>query len=762
MRSSRMRDLCKSFVLLWALLAANAHAQAGQAQRPPQWPTPVHAPAGAPNVLVILLDDAGFADSSTFGGLIQTPELDRLASQGVRYSNFNTAALCSPSRAALLTGRNHHRAGFGLISQLAAGLPGYNSVWQRDTASVAEVLRRNGFSTAAFGKWHNTPLWELGPTGPFDRWPTGLGFEYFYGSMAGMDSQWEPGALYRNTTPVEAPASAAEGYQLTADIADEAIRWMNTHASVAGSKPYFLYFAPSGPHMPHQAPRDWIERYRGRFDRGWDVLRQEIFERQRRLGVIPANAELTPRPDSIAAWDTLSDDQKRLYARQMEVYAGYLAYTDYEVGRVVRAAQALPSGNNTLIFYIAGDNGPYMNGPDGEANYSYSAQGQIPLIDELGSPNVSWNNYAGGWAWLGATPFRYWKFVASHFGGLRAPLVVSWPARMRALDRVRFQFAHVNDIAATIYEAAGVQFPRAVDGVRQEPLDGVSFAATFNDPNHTSQHRTQYFEILGNRAIYHDGWMASAAHFTELGYNSDTRGFNNFADDRWELFRVDQDFTQAHDLASQYPRRLAQLQRLFDREARANDVYPLAGGVNFRRGAPSITQGQSVFVYHEGIPRLSAEAAPPLSGRSYRITASLIVPTHGARGVIASYGGRESGFALYVEDNHLIYENHIPSGARTLIRLGETLPTGNVVVGVEFVHEATRRNPGESVPTSTGVIRLSVNARVVDERRLATVLDGFGRIFGVGRAYGGPVSTRFDPPFPFTGELREVRVELLN
>lgn len=748
--------------VLWSLFAGAVLSAVGDtsfAALAPEWPKTVTAPKNAPNIIVILLDDAGFADSSTFGGLIETPELDRLAAQGVRYSNFNTASVCSPTRAALLTGRNPHRTGFGFLAQAPASFPGYDTVWQRDTISLAEVLRRKGFGTAAFGKWHNTPSWELGPAGPFDRWPTGLGFEYFYGFQAGMDSQWEPSALYRNTTPVEAPVSAAHGYQLTADIADEAITWMNTHVSVAGARPYLLYFATGGPHIPHHAPQSWIDKYRGQFDRGWDVLRGEIFERQRRLGVIPADAELTPRPKSVAAWDSLSADERRLYARQMEVYAGFLAYTDHQVGRVIRAAQALPGGDNTLIFYIAGDNGPYMNGPHGDANNAYSTQAQLRIIDELGGPNAAWNNYAGGWAWLGSTPFQWWKTVASHFGGLRVPLVVSWPKRIH--DRgVRFQFTHVNDIAATLFEAAGVQFPRIVDGVRQEPLDGVSFAATFNDPKQPSRHRTQYFESIGNRAIYHDGWMASAAHWTNAFYRFE--GYRpNFEDDRWELYHVDRDFSQAHDVASRYPGKLAQLQRLFEREARANDVYPLAPWTLSNQEAPSITRGRSTFVYRKGVPRLSAEAAPLLSGRSYRITANVVVPPAGAEGVIASYGGREAGFALYVDGGQVVYENHT-AGARTFLRSSEPLPAGKLVVAVEFTHAATRRAPENMVATSSGMVRLSVNGSVVDERAIAAVLGSYGRTFGIGRAYGAAVSASFDPPFPFTGQLQEVRVELID
>lgn len=400
----------------------------------PDWPKSVKAPKDAPNIVLILLDDIGFADASTFGGTAQTPELDKLAAQGLRYNNFNTTAMCSPTRAALLTGRNHHRVGFGIIADFAGGYPGYNSVWKKSTASIAQVLHVNGYSTAAFGKWHNTPDWEITPTGPFDRWPTGLGFEYFYGFMGpgGEDNQWEPAKLYRNTTPVNPPATPERGYHFTADMTDEAIRWIRTHESLAAEKPYFLYFATGAVHDPHHAPKEWIDRYQGRFDRGWDELNKEIFARQKKLGIIPANAKLTPRPKEVPAWNSLSADQKKLYARQMEVYAGFIAHTDAQVGRLLNAVRATTDGDNTLVMYIVGDNGSAGWAPlDGATSGASTVQEQLQYLDKLGSPEIPNNIYSKGWAWAGNTPFQYWKTIASHFGGTRDPLVVSWPARIK-------------------------------------------------------------------------------------------------------------------------------------------------------------------------------------------------------------------------------------------------------------------------------------------------------------------------------------------
>jgi arylsulfatase A-like enzyme len=732
-----------------------SQAKADERELRPAWPQRPQAPAGAPNIVVILLDDSGFADMGTLGGLTETPELDRLSGAGIRYSNFNTASVCSPTRAALLTGRNHHQVGFGM-AEVASGFPGYNFWWSPDTVSFAEVLRRNGYSTAAFGKWHNTPFWEITPAGPFDRWPTNLGFEYFYGFMGGLDSQWEPLSLYRNTTPVDAPRSARDGYQLTADLADEAVSWLGQQASLRRDEPYFLYFATGGVHAPHHAPADWIERFRGRFDRGWDVLRQEIFDRQRRLGIIPEDAQLTPRPAVVPAWNSLSPSQRRLYARQMEVYAGFLAYTDFQIGRVIRAAQAGPNGDNTLIFFIAGDNGPAVGAASGWTELSTSVDEQLRLLDDLGGPNITYNYYANGWTWLSATPFPGWKSVASHFGGTRVPLVVSWPRRIR--DRgVRFQFAHVNDVAATIYEATGIRFPRVVDGVDQQPLDGVSFAHTFAQPTHRSRHLVQYFEAFGNRSIYQDGWIASARHGSS--HHSPTYQ-RDFASDTWELYHVDRDFSQARDLARTYPERLRRLRRLFDREARRNDVFPL-GAFAFRgQGQPSLTAGRSVFDYRAPL-RLQRGAMPSLGGRSFRITANANIPAAGAQGMILSYGGRMSGFAFYLDGDRLVFENHRVNSDPTFVRSTAALPRGNVMLTLEFTRDERRDDDVNAHNITGGTVRLLVNGQLAREQRVVTTLEtSFAETLGVGRGYGPPVSSVLPPPSPFSGVLTNVRVEL--
>lgn len=563
----------------------------------PSWPKLAHAGQGAPNIVLIILDDLGFADTGTFGGLVPTPALDALAANGLRYNRFHTTAICSSTRAALLSGRNHHRVGFGTISE--SGFPGYNGLWARSTASVAEMLRRNGYSTAAFGKWHNTPSWEITPVGPFDRWPTGLGFDYFFGFVAGgRIGKWNPG-LVRNTFPVS--PTRQEGYNLTEQIVDDAIRWIRVRDSLDTNRPYFIYVAPYATHYPHSVPKEWIGRFEGRFDKGWNDLREEIFRRQKQLGVVPRNAALSPWPHEIPTWDSLSADAKKLYSRQMEVYAAYVAQTDYEIGRLLEVVQSSNGGDNTLVIYILGDNGPEgtygIHGSDdlhSTVHSPRSVDDQLKTIDKLGSLALS-NVYSTGWAWLGATPFSWGKLVASHLGGIRDPMILSWPAKIKDRGTVRTQFAHVNDIAPTLLEVAGIEFPKTIDGVEQVPFDGVSLVYTFDDPDAASRHRTQYFEQLGNRGIYHDGWFASARlgipwlrlengelytrEHGRLVASSRRATQGELERVPWELYRIDDDFSQSKDLADEFPEKLRELKLLFDKEARENDVYPLDVGI---------------------------------------------------------------------------------------------------------------------------------------------------------------------------------------
>lgn len=727
----------------------------------PAWPAQPVAPKGAPNVVLILLDDVGFGASATFGGPAATPDLDRLASEGLRYNRFHTTALCSPTRAALLTGRNHHQAGFGVVIETARGYPGYNGYWRKDTVSVAEVLRRNGYSTAAFGKWHNTPAGEITPVGPYDRWPTHLGFEYFYGFQGGETNQWEP-QLYRNTEAVEPRKTPEQGYHLTADLADEAIGWLRKQRSLAPNKPFFLYFATGATHAPLHVPKEWIDKYRGRFDQGWDKLREEIFERQKRLGVIPANTVLTPRPKELPAWDSLSPDQKRLYARQMEVYAAFLSHTDYEVGRLLGTVRQTGQWDNTLVLYVVGDNGGSAEGTlDGSIRNIASFFGtrddvatQLAHIDELGSP-LHDNHYAVPWAWATNSPFQWTKQVASHFGGTRNPLVVSWPARIKQPGGLRSQFHHVNDVAPTIYEAAGITFPETVDGVAQIPLEGKSLLYSFNDPNAPDTHTVQYFEMFGNRAVYKDGWLAGARH----GLPWELQGRkDDFENDRWELYHVAEDFSQAHDLAAQYPDKLKELQAEFDKEAWRNNVYPLSAGLldNLRGGdGPSLAKGRSSFVYTAGSVRIPDATAPRLEGRAHRIVATVDIPPAGAEGVLVAHGGRFGGYSLYLKDGRLVYETNTLGRNRHVLTSTVPVPAGRVELGFEFQPDG---NSGKS-----GIGRLFVNGQPAGEAHLAgigSLRAALTETFDVGEERGSVVSNAYAAPYRFTGTLEKLTVDL--
>jgi arylsulfatase A-like enzyme len=737
-----------SGIVLTAMVVIGATAQSVAADTA----SPTPSDQRAPNIVIVILDDIGFADTSTFGGLALTPELSRLAAHGLRFNNFHAVGECAPTRAALLSGRNHHRVGFGAIPEKAAPFPGYDTVWKKNAASMAEILRRNGYSTAAFGKWHNTPTWEVSPIGPFDRWPTGLGFEYFYGFMAGMVSQWEPTSLYRGTTAVEAPAATQAAYHLTTDITDEAIAWLRTHESLAPAKPYFLYFAPGAVHGPHHVPEEWVQRYRGKFDRGWDALRKEIFARQRRLGVIPSDAQLTPRPMEIPAWNSLSADQKKLYGRQMEVYAGFIAHTDHEVGRLLRIIEAGPDAAHTLIFFIAGDNGSAVVGHHGFTETHTSVLEQLPYIDALGSRTVAFNFYAAGWGWLGSTPFKGWKLQASHLGALRVPLVVSYPARIKDPGVLRTQFTHINDIAATVYDVTGVRAPAVIDGVDQQPLDGRSFAAAFESATAISNHRTQYFEIRGHRAIYDDGWVAAARHQPP----------GSKGPDRWELYHVAKDFSEARDLAATRPKKLHELQQLFETEARNNGVEPLAAAERAPSlDRPSWAESRKTLVYYPDTQRVPVVRTPQFLGNSYQIRAQGTIPPLGAEGVIVAYGGRIGGFALYMKGGRIYYENNSGQGPNEIIAWRATLPPGRF----DLVYELTCQKACEKIlsfgETTSGTARLSVNGQKAGEIPVTqTASTDFFGSFGVGRAYGSPVSKAFVPPFAFSGALDRVEVTL--
>ncbi|MGA3078881.1 MAG: arylsulfatase [Bryobacteraceae bacterium] len=738
----------------------------------PDWPTRTSARKGAPNVVLILLDDVGFGATATFGGPVPTPYLDQLASSGLRYNRFHVNSLCSPTRAALLSGRNDHEIGFGTVVEGASGYPGYNSIWPKSAVSIAEVLKQNGYSTAAFGKWHNTPVWETNPAGPFDHWPTSLGFEYYYGFMGGADSQWHP-RLYRNTTAVEPPATPAQGYHLTTDLVNDASRWLQQHDAVSPQKPFFLYFATGATHTPHHVAKEWIEKFAGKFDQGWDSLRQQTFARQREFGIIPANAELTPRPKELPAWDSLNANQKKLLAHEMEVYAAFLAQTDYEVGRLLANIKAEGHTEDTIVFYIAGDNGASAEGgPEGIDAYTVDGKKQtteerLQHIDDLGG-ELFINHYAASWAWATNTPFQWSKQVASHLGGTRDPLIVSWPGHIKDAGGLRTQFHHVTDIAPTLYELAGVELPDVVNGVKQLPLEGVSMVYSFDHPDQPSAHKIQYFEMLGNRGIYKDGWWAGSRHLLPW-QSSQLANWEQHSPEQnpWELYNLNEDYSQAHDLAAQNPEKLKELQQLFDSEARRNNVYPL---VPHRALPPAPGGGQTSFVYHAGVQRIPTSSAPRVVGHAHRITADLDVPAGGAEGVILAQGGRYGGYTLYVKDGRVTYEVNAFGNRSGIIVSSKPLEAGKAHIVVDFVPDESKPSkepvPGgvgqgaQVRPVGPGFAHLSINGEPAGETPIAIFGGYYYETFDIGSDLGTPVSSSYASPFPFNGKIDAVRVDI--
>src|SRR5215510_10269030 len=653
---------------------------------PPQFPQPVKAPKGAPNIVLILLDDVGFGQFSTFGGGVPSPTMDRLAKEGLRYNRFHTTALCSPTRAALITGRNHHSAAFASITEAATGYDGYTCVLPRSCGTIGEVLRQNGYTTAWIGKNHNTPTWETSAAGPFDRWANGLGFDYFYGFNGGDMHHYYP-LLFEDHQMVPPPTDP--NYHLTTDIADHAIKWVRKVSSIAPDKPYFLYVATGATHAPHQAPKDWIAKFKGKFDMGWDAYREQTLERQKKLGVVPKDTKLTARSKGLPAWDSLNADQKRLYARMMEVFAGYGAQVDHEMGRVVDAIKALPEADNTLIFYIAGDNGSSAEGGlEGSLSenmffngFSEKWQDNIKAIDELGGPK-HFNHFPSAWAHAMNTPFQWTKQVASHFGGTRNPMIISWPKRIKDKGGLRTQFLHTIDIVPTIYELCGVTAPRELNGVQQKPIEGISFAFTFDDAKAESKRKTQYFELGCNRGMYHDGWMASSPSFVPWDPN---RG--EWDPDRapWELYKVDEDFSQANDLAAKHPDKLRQLQDLWWVEAAKYNVLPLDWRATIRMnaelmGRPSLVRGRNKLTYYPGTIGLPDGASPPMCNKSWTITEEIEVPDSKAEGMIITHGGLEGGYGLYLRDGKPVFVYNFLSVERTTVAAEKPLPKGKTTL----------------------------------------------------------------------------------
>ena len=650
-------------------------------------------PAGAPNILIILLDDVGFGASSAFGGPCETPTAERLASGGVKLTRFHTTALCAPTRQALLTGRNHHSVGMGAITEMATSAPGNNSIRPKDKAPVAETLKLNGYSTAQFGKCHEVPFWQVTPVGPFTQWPTGSGFEHFYGFVGGEANQYYPG-LYDGTTAVEPPRTPEEGYTLTEDLADRAITWVRQQKALMPDRPFFIYFAPGATHAPHHVPAEWSDKYRGRFDAGWDALREQTLARQKELGVVVSDAELTARHDEIPAWDDMPDDLKPVLARQMEIYAGFLEQTDHEVGRVIDAIDDLGVLGNTVVFYILGDNGASAEGTvNGCFNEMTTLNGMPGIetleflrskIDDFGTP-AAYNHYAVGWAHAMCAPYQWTKQVASHWGGTRNGTVVHWPNRVTDTGGIRNQFHHVIDVAPTLLEAAGLPAPLSVNGIQQAPLEGVSMMGTLCDADAAETHTLQYFEMMGNRGIYHRGWTAVTKHRTPWKADQPPP----FDVDVWELYAPD-DWTQARDLVSELPDKLAELQRLWLIEAVKYNVVPLDDR-GFERinpdiaGRPQLIRGNSQLLFC-GM-RVSEACVLTLKNKSHSVTASITVPETGAAGVIITQGGQVGGWSLYAHEGVLKYCYNFFGIEYYITAADHPIPAGEHQVRMEFRYD---------------------------------------------------------------------------
>jgi arylsulfatase len=721
----------------------------------------VKAPDKAPNVLIVLIDDMGFGQSSAFGGPIHMPTVERLANEGLRYNEFHTTALCSPTRAALLSGRNHHMNNMGSITETATAFPGQTGQRPNSVAPLAEMLRLNGYSTAAFGKSHETAAWEVSPSGPTDRWPTRSGFDKFYGFIGGETNQWAP-LLYDGMIQIE--PSHDPNYNFMTDMTNQAIAWMEYQKSLTPDKPFFIYFAPGATHAPHHVPKEWIAKYKGKFDQGWDILREETLARQIKLGVVPAGTKLAPKPEAIKDWDKLTPDEKKLFARQMEVFAGFGEYADTEIGRLVDAIGETGQLDNTLIFYIVGDNGASaeggMNGLFNEYTYFNKAPETVQDIlkhyDELGGP-MTYNHYAAGWAVAGDSPFEWTKQVASSYGGTRNGMVIHWPKGIKAKGELRSQWHHVIDVAPTILEAAGLPEPKSVDGTVQEPIEGVSMVYSFADAKAPSRHTTQYFEIFGNRAIYQDGWLAGTVHRAAWEY----KVRRPLEDDVWELYDTRSDFSLANDRAAKNPAKLKELQDLFMKEAVKYSVLPLDDRLEERFiaalvGRPDLMAGRTSLTVYQGMTGMSENVFINVKNRSHSIIAELEIPAKGANGVILAQAGRFGGWSLYMKNGKPTYTYNWLGLKRFTVAAKEALPPGKATLRFEFAYDGVGMGKG-------GTGTLIANGKKVAEGRIEqTQCCFFSADEGadVGADEGTPVTEAYKVPFKFTGKIDKVTIEL--
>ena len=747
----------------------------------PFWPARIAPPKDAPNVLLIMTDDVGFGAPSTFGGVIPTPSLDRIANDGLRYTNFNSTALCSPTRAALITGRNHHSVGFGVISEQATGFPGYDSFITKDKATVGEILKENGYRTSWFGKNHNTPAFQASPIGPFDQWPTGMGFEYFYGFMGGDTNQWEPGNLARNTTYIY-PFEGKPGWNLTTAMADEAIGYMNQVNALTPDQPFFVYYVPGGTHAPHHPTPEWIAKAESLhlFDKGWNDLRDQIFANQKKLGVIPQSAKMTPWPDDLLKrWDALSDDEKKMFKRQVEVYAAYLMYTDHEIGRVIQTVADMGKLDNTLIIYISGDNGSSAEGtlvgtPNEVAMFNgveVPVDAQLKYFYDAWGSDKTYNHMAVPWSWAFDTPFAWTKQVASHFGGIRQGMAISWPKVIKDKGGVRNQFHHVIDVVPTILEATGITAPEVVNGIKQSPIEGVSMVYSFDKAraDAPSKHMTQYFEMMGDHAIYHDGWIASTKVMRPPWQIQGGLGVNpaNFP---WELYDLRSDWTQADDVAAKYPDKVKEMDALFWQETKKYQVLPLDATVATRlvTPRPSITAGRDTFTWTTPLTGTPNGDAPSVLNASYTITADVDVPKDGGEGVLITQGGRFGGYGFYLLKGKPVFTWNLV-GLKTVKWQGpDVLAPGKHTLVFDFKYEGagigTLAFASMSGIGRPGSGTLSVDGKVVatqDMPHTIPLILAWDENLDIGSDTGTPVDdTDYSVPFAFSGKIGKITLKI--
>ena len=723
------------------------------------WPPRIVPPKGAPNVLLILTDDQGYGVPGTFGGVIPTPALDRVAKAGLRYTQFNSTALCSPTRAALITGRNHHSGGFGAITELSTGYPGYDSIIGLDNATIANILTGNGYATSWFGKNHNTPGFQYSLAGPFDQWPSGMGFQYFYGFMGGETDQWTP-YLFKDHSQIF-PWKDKPGYNLTTDLADEAISYMEQLNANAPNQPFFLYYASGASHSPHQPTPEWIAKFKGKFDMGWNALRDQIFANQKRQGVIPAETELTKWPDSLPKWETLSADEKKLFARQAEVYAAYTAYNDHEIGRVIQQVENMGKLDNTLIIYIHGDNGTSPEGTlVGTPNQWRAYNGildapiaeQMKSYDDWGSAKT-YPHMAVAWSWAFDTPFQWTKQIASHFGGTRQSMAISWPGHIKDLGGVRTEFHHVIDIVPTILEACGIKAPEEVNGIKQKPIEGVSMVYTFANAGAPSTRTNQYFEMIANRGIYHEGWYACTT--PPHGPWILNAPLPAPADYKWELYDLTKDFSQANDLAAKMPDKLKEMQRYFEIEAKKYQVYPLNNDTFARALAPrpSATSGQTEFTYTGVLPGIATANAPNYLAKSYTITAEVEVPAGGGDGMLVTQGGRFGGFGLYVLKGKPVFDYNMLTLAQFRWEAPDALTAGKHTIIFDYTYDGPGIAKG-----GNGVLKVD-GKEVANHKQPNSVafLEVADETFDVGvDTRTGVNDADYQVPFAFTGKINKL------